>query len=208
MSQAPAGASVVHSRRARGARRCGLLGGRDRTRLEEAAGRVEATRHGGAEIFRDDLTVASELADVTAAIRSRPDGIDVLVHSAGEFPRGRFRGHGRRRARSARRAERTVGVPTHAGARADAQATSGASGVHQLERQRRHALARRAYALTAACPPGADRHLPSRAERVRRAGARCLSGPDRDADAGQRSTASRDSRTSPRACCSRPTSPT
>lgn len=72
----------------RGAAVC--LGGRDRTRLEETAARVEAAGPGGAEVYRADLTVQSELAELAAALRARPDGVDVLVHSAGEFARGRF----------------------------------------------------------------------------------------------------------------------
>jgi NAD(P)-dependent dehydrogenase (short-subunit alcohol dehydrogenase family) len=82
------GGAIAVALSERGAAVC--LGGRDTQRLEAAAERVDATGRGRAEVYRADLTVESELADMTAALRARRDGVDILVHSAGEFARGRF----------------------------------------------------------------------------------------------------------------------
>jgi NAD(P)-dependent dehydrogenase (short-subunit alcohol dehydrogenase family) len=82
------GGAIASALAERGATIC--LSGRHRERLKRASERVDATGRGRAEVYRADLTVEAELVDLTTALLSRPTGVDILVHSAGEFARGQL----------------------------------------------------------------------------------------------------------------------
>lgn len=72
----------------RGATVC--LGGRDHARLKRAAALIEATPAGHARVYPADLTVEAQLAAVVCSLLERPEGVDILVHSAGSFALGRL----------------------------------------------------------------------------------------------------------------------
>ena len=86
------GGAIAVALAERGAVVC--LGGRDHERLEAAAERVTATGHGRAELFRADLTVEAELAELAAALRSRR--VDILSTAPASSPVARW---SRRRSR-------------------------------------------------------------------------------------------------------------
>ena len=80
------GGAIAVALAERGATVC--LGGRNRARLQAAAALVNATGVGHAEVYPADLTVEAELAHAVSSLTDRPEGVDILVHSAGAYALG------------------------------------------------------------------------------------------------------------------------